>query len=80
MCEGENSIEQLSEILVCLFVEQTNKQYSSISPEQQIGLYCAEAVKLVLDRCISYTPQGQMVLKKRECARANGGGGETADG
>lgn len=49
--------------------------HSSISPVEQIGLYWAEAVELVLDRCVAYTPQGQMVLKKG-CASETGREGE----
>lgn len=41
--------------------------HSSISPAQKIRLYRAQAVKLVLDRCIAYAPQGQMGLEKRVC-------------
>lgn len=49
-------------LLVCGFSSLSAP--SPVSPVEQIGLYWAEAVELVLDRCVAYAPQGAMVLKK----------------
>lgn len=53
--------------VVCLWGLFFFFAHSSISLAQKIRLYRAQAVKLVLDRCIAYAPQGQMGLEKRVC-------------
>lgn len=57
-----------------LFVCEPSSHFapSSVSPVEQIGLYWAKAVELVLDRCVAYAPQGETVLKKGcVCEREN---------
>lgn len=66
MSEEEISNVQLSErlgLFICLWGLFSFAR-SSVSPVEQIGLYWAQAVELVLDRCVAYAPQGEMVLKK----------------
>lgn len=70
---GEISIEQLSERLeLFVYGEEFFFAHSSISPAEKIRLYRAQAVKLVLDRCIAYAPQGHMGSEKRVCKRDGG--------
>lgn len=63
--KGISSVQLLVrlELFICLW-GLFSFACSSVSPVEQIGLYWAAAAELVLDRCVAFAPQGEMVLKK----------------
>ena len=61
--KGEFQSRSCQKDYSCLFVYGPLSLFAHSSVEQ-IWLYWAEAEELVLDRCVAYAPQGEMVLKK----------------